>query len=118
MGIIALCLLFCFFGTNVAFCFYFYSIEVLNTDNPKRWKTLSRLTLPNPTYDHCSIALNKTSLFVTGGFGQEAQSMILDLKSKQFYPTEPMIHPRRQVYKLIISNSVANYKFSCPIFLQ
>ena len=58
------------------------NIEVLNTDAPQRWKTLSRLTLPNPTYDHCTIALNKTSLFITGGFGQESQVMVMDLKNK------------------------------------
>ena len=73
------------------------SIEVLNIDNPKRWKTLSKITLPNPTHDHCTVAINKTALFISGGFGQESQAMILDLKGKQYYLEEPLIHPRRQV---------------------
>ena len=81
------------------------SIEVLNIDNPKRWKTLSKITLPNPTHDHCTVAINKTALFITGGFGQESQAMILDLKGKQYYLEEPLIHPRRQVRSLNFSAS-------------
>lgn len=86
------------------------SIEVLNTDAPQRWKTLSRLTLPNPTYDHCTVALNKTSLFITGGFGQESQVMVMDLKNKIVIPEEAMIHPRRQVHIIfLLKQKLDNY---------
>ncbi len=73
------------------------SIEVLNTRKPERWRTLSKLTLPNPTYDHCSVAINKTTIFVTGGFGQESQAIMLDLRDKKSIPEEPMRQPRRKV---------------------
>lgn len=79
------------------------SIEVLNTRNPNRWRTLSKLTLPNPTYDHCSVALNKTAMLVTGGFGQESQNVILDLKGKKWHAQAPMKQPRRKVRKKMLS---------------
>ncbi|XP_059085071.1 uncharacterized protein LOC131882056 [Tigriopus californicus] len=72
------------------------SIEVLNTRNPKRWRTLSKLTMPSPTFDHCSVALNKTSIMVTGGVGQESQAIILDLKGKKWNAMKPMKQPRRK----------------------
>ena len=74
------------------------SIEVLNTRNPRRWRTLSKLTLPAPTFDHCTVALNKTALLVTGGFGQESQAVVVDLKSKKWEAMAPMKQPRRKVY--------------------
>ncbi len=70
---------------------------MLNTRNPTRWRTLNRLTLPRPTYDHCAVALNKTALMVTGGVGQESQAVIVDLKSKRWESMAPMKQPRRQV---------------------
>lgn len=73
------------------------SIEVLNTRNPKRWRTLSKLTMPSPTFDHCSVALNKTAIMVTGGVGQESQAIILDLKGKKWNAMKPMKQPRRKV---------------------
>ena len=73
------------------------SIEVLNTRKPERWRTLSKLTLPNPTYDHCTVAINKTSLLVTGGFGQESQAIVLDLLGKKYEAQQPMTQPRRKV---------------------
>ena len=73
------------------------SIEVLNTRKPEKWRTLSKLTLPNPTYDHCSVAINKTSMFVTGGFGQESQAIMMDLLGKKYQAQEPMRQPRRKV---------------------
>ena len=73
------------------------SIEVLNTRKPEKWRTLSKLTLPNPTYDHCTVAINKTSMFVTGGFGQESQAIMLDLLNKDFKAEPSMRQPRRKV---------------------
>ena len=77
------------------------SIEVLNTRKPEKWRTLSKLTLPNPTYDHCSVAINKTSMFVTGGFGQESQAIMLDLLNKNYKAEPSMRQPRRKVRLLI-----------------
>lgn len=73
------------------------SIEVLNTRKPKAWKTLSKLALPHPTYDHCAVAINDTAIFVTGGHGHESQAVIMDFYSKKFAFEEPMHYPRRQV---------------------
>ena len=73
------------------------SIEVLNTRKPDRWKTLSKLKLPNPTYDHCTVAINKTSIFVTGGYSQESQAIMIDLAKKKYKAMEPMRQPRRKV---------------------
>ena len=73
------------------------SIEVLNTRKPERWRTLSKLTLPNPTYDHCTVAINKTSILVTGGFGQESQAIVMDLLGKKYQAQQPMTQPRRKV---------------------
>eukprot|EP00095_Tigriopus_kingsejongensis_P003452 maker-scaffold13_size735724-snap-gene-1.13 protein:Tk03452 transcript:maker-scaffold13_size735724-snap-gene-1.13-mRNA-1 annotation:"kelch-like protein 2" len=72
------------------------SIEVLNTRNPKRWRVLSKLTLPNPTFDHCTVAINKTAMLVTGGVGQESQTILLDLKAKKSEALQPMKQPRRK----------------------
>ena len=73
------------------------SIEVLNGADPTRWRTLTRLGLPQPTFDHCVVALNRTALFVTGGFGAESQAVVLDLKGKKWEAAEPMKQPRRKV---------------------
>ena len=73
------------------------SIEVLNTRKPERWKTLSKLKLPNPTYDHCTVAINKTSIFVTGGYSQESQAIMMDLARKKYTAMEAMRQPRRKV---------------------
>ena len=73
------------------------SIEVLNTRKPEKWRTLSKLTLPNPTYDHCSVAVNKTTMFVTGGFGQESQAYMMDLLNKNYKAEASMKQPRRSV---------------------
>ena len=56
--------------------------------------------MPNPTYDHCSVAINKTSMFVTGGFGQESQAIMMDLLGKSYQAEEPMRQPRRKVRKM------------------
>ena len=87
------------------------SIEVLNTRKPEKWRTLSKLTLPNPTYDHCSVAINKTSMFVTGGFGQESQAIMLDLLNKNYKAEPSMRQPRRKV-RLLKSNLL------CNLFIQ
>ena len=73
------------------------SIEVLNIRKPEKWKTLSKLILPNPTYDHCMVAVNKTAIFVAGGYSQESQAYMLDLLGKKFTSEEPMKQPRRKV---------------------
>ncbi len=87
------------------------SIEVLNTRKPEKWRTLSKLTLPNPTYDHCTVAVNKTTMFVTGGFGQESQAIMMDLLSKNYKAEEPMRQPRRKVK----SESLNFEKFRFPL---
>jgi len=74
------------------------SIEVMNTRNPRRWVTLPRLALPVATYGHCAAPVNETAMLIAGGFGSEAQSIVIDLKSKRWQPTdEPMKQPRREV---------------------
>ena len=73
------------------------SIEVLNTRKPERWKTLSKLKLPNPTYDHCTVAVNKTTIFITGGYNQESQAIMIDLARKKYSAMDAMIQPRRKV---------------------
>ena len=90
------------------------SIEVLNTRKPEKWRTLSKLTLPNPTYDHCSVAINKTSMFVTGGFGQESQAIMLDLLNKNYKAEPSMRQPRRKVR--LTFNTV--YIFFSPLIHQ
>ena len=47
--------------------------------------------------DHCVVAINKTSIFMTGGFGQESHAMVIDMKDKRHQAMEPMKQPRRQV---------------------
>ncbi len=73
------------------------SVEVLNTRRPSRWRTLTRLTLPQGTSDHCAVAINRTAMLVTGGFGQESQAIMMDLKAKRWEAMEPMKQPRREV---------------------
>jgi hypothetical protein len=47
-------------------------------------------------------------MLVAGGFGSEAQAIVIDLKSKKWEPTpEPMKQPRREVTKLEVRIKVA-----------
>jgi hypothetical protein len=43
------------------------------------------------------VAINKTSIFMSGGFGQESHTMLIDMKDKKHVALEPMKQPRRQV---------------------
>ena len=73
------------------------SIEVLNTKKPDKWTKLSKLRLPTPTYDHCTVALNRTTMFVTGGVGAETQAAILDIRKQSWEQVEAMRIPRSKV---------------------
>ena len=78
------------------------TIEVLSTRKPGKWRALTRFQLPNATYEHCTVAINKTSLMIIGGYGQESNAAIVDLKYKTHTYLEPLKQPRRKVLDLFI----------------
>ena len=73
------------------------TIEVLSTRKPGKWRSLTKFKLPNATFDHCTVSINKTALMIIGGFGQESEAAIVDLKYKTYQHLEPLKQPRRQV---------------------
>ena len=73
------------------------TIEVLSTRKPGKWRSLTKFRLPNSTYDHCTVSVNKTSLMIIGGYGQESQAAIVDLKYKTYRQMDTLKQPRRQV---------------------
>ena len=73
------------------------TIEVLSTRKPGKWRALTRFQLPNATYEHCTVAINRTSLMIIGGYGQESNAAIVDLKFKTHTLLEPLKQPRRKV---------------------
>ena len=73
------------------------TIEVLSTRKPGKWRALTRFQLPNATYEHCTVAINKTSLMIIGGYGQESNAVMVDLKYKTHTLLEPLKQPRRKV---------------------
>ena len=56
------------------------------------------------------MSVNKTSLMIIGGFGQESEAAIVDLKYKTYQHLEPLKQPRRQV------NATTNFlNVSCAL---
>jgi len=72
------------------------TIEVMSTRRPGKWRVLSKFQLPGGTHDHCTVAVNRTAMFMAGGVGQESQAYIIDLKAKTRQPLQAMKQPRSQ----------------------
>ena len=64
--------------------------------------TLEPRFQPGGTHDHCTVAVNRTAMFMAGGVGQESQAYIIDLKAKTRQPLQAMKQPRSQVLQFVI----------------